>query len=966
MFKKILVILISALIISCMFVSVFATETADITDGTIDSAEDMLLLMTTSSAWSGSYTLTKDIDMSGVSGQTPIGDGTDNFTGTFDGGGYTVSNLNISTTAQYTGLFGYIKGATVKNLTVDGLISSSAQYIGGLVGYANASTIENCQNKATVSGTRYVGGMVGYCNNGISLTNCYSSGDVISSASDVGGLVGLINGITDMSYCWSDGKVTYNNQCIGGMIGRTAGTIKVTNCYADSTLALADGSSYAYDSARVRAFCGWPAAKNFTACYFGSATAEGNSCTGIVAYTDDAFETLDGGSGKWVLGNNGPELKTFHVCDDPDKNGKCACGADFGQEPEHTCTAATYTDNGDGTHTVKCDCGETINAAEAHDLAEIGLCTKCEFKEAFDGEIGTALEFIRFMYDSSLWSGTYILTANINLADYTGTLAHKPIGDSTNLFTGTFDGDNFEITGLNIDVTTDGVGLFGRLGEGAVIQNLTVCGSVKSTGNYVGGIVGLVSKCNVTIQNCHNKADVTGNQYVGGVVGYLYGNDTSDTEKTVLASCYNSGTVTATSSTQADVGGVAGIIWNACGIRNCLATGTVSYNAQYAGGIFGRTVGAISISNCYSNAVLELASNSSFEYNSATVRAFCGYPAAKNFIACYFGSASAEGNTCDGIREYNALDFEKLNIENAWVDLATPELKIFHSTDNCDNTRGHYIALEGENEGYHAPICSCGSENSIDIANKAEHTYSLENGLCTACGEKAPFDCVWNGHKYLAKADGVYCTDCGEKVDTPTANEDIPLVLSLDTANATAGGIVTLTLSANTAGGGFWGTRFTVTAPEGFTLTSVDDSLLADTGYFYTDGTYMIVSKLGDGTTGTEDGLLTNGYLNGEVLNLTYSVSDTVVEGNYSFILTLCETADASENYLATATVSAEVSVKEAIKGDFNNDGIVNIADVLVVIKAVLNDTPLENGDLNGDNKVSLIDVLRVMKLIVK
>ena len=61
-----------------------------------------------------------------------------------------------------------------------------------------------------------------------------------------------------------------------------------------------------------------------------------------------------------------------------------------------------------------------------------------------------------------------------------------------------------------------------------------------------------------------------------------------------------------------------------------------------------------------------------------------------------------------------------------------------------------------------------------------------------------------------------------------------------------------------------------------------------------------------------------------------------------------------------------QVEVYSDVYGDINGDGGVTIADVLTLIKALLNDTSLENGDMNDDGKVSLIDVLRVMKLIIK
>ena len=64
-------------------------------------------------------TLTSNIDLTGTN-WTPIGTGSDNaYTGTFDGGGHKILNLKVNASGQCGGLFGYIEGATVKNLTLD-------------------------------------------------------------------------------------------------------------------------------------------------------------------------------------------------------------------------------------------------------------------------------------------------------------------------------------------------------------------------------------------------------------------------------------------------------------------------------------------------------------------------------------------------------------------------------------------------------------------------------------------------------------------------------------------------------------------------------------------------------------------------------------------------------------------------------------------------------------------------------
>ncbi|MBQ8837530.1 MAG: hypothetical protein IJ002_08530 [Clostridia bacterium] len=66
---------------------------------------------------------------------------------------------------------------------------------------------------------------------------------------------------------------------------------------------------------------------------------------------------------------------------------------------------------------------------------------------------------------------------------------------------------------------------------------------------------------------------------------------------------------------------------------------------------------------------------------------------------------------------------------------------------------------------------------------------------------------------------------------------------------------------------------------------------------------------------------------------------------------------------LCNFVLSIGTEFEQTIVGDINNDGSVTIADVMMLIRAVLNDSNIANGDLNGDGKQSLIDVLRVLKL---
>lgn len=86
-----------------------------------------------------------------------------------------------------------------------------------------------------------------------------------------------------------------------------------------------------------------------------------------------------------------------------------------------------------------------------------------------------------------------------------GDTVFTPIGNSTTKFAGTVIGNGCTISGLYVNVAGDYVGLFGYT-SGAIIQNLTISGSVKGS-KYVGGVVGYA--LNTTIYNVTNNVSVT-------------------------------------------------------------------------------------------------------------------------------------------------------------------------------------------------------------------------------------------------------------------------------------------------------------------------------------------------------------------------------------------------------------------------------------------------------------------------
>ncbi len=185
--------------------------------------------------------LAADVDLSGAA-WTPIGSwGGARFGGTFDGGGHTVTieNGEMGGTEGCFGLFGYLEGASVSDLTLRGSVrvtvsnSSAAAtiiYIGALAGYASdGSSIARISNQMTMridatvgsGGVVDVGGIVGWCG-GVTLDSCANIGAITASCTsrgvgdnniaivNAGGIAGLANAGTALrvTNCYNTGSVT--------------------------------------------------------------------------------------------------------------------------------------------------------------------------------------------------------------------------------------------------------------------------------------------------------------------------------------------------------------------------------------------------------------------------------------------------------------------------------------------------------------------------------------------------------------------------------------------------------------------------------------------------------------------------------------------------------------------------------------------------------------------------------------
>lgn len=164
----------------------------------------------------------------GASGLRPIGNNAQQFTGSFDGQGHSISGLAINRAGtDYVGLFGYTSGATLANVKLVGGNVTGRDNVGALVGYMLGGTLGNVSASTTVSGTSTseanTGGLVG-TNDGGAIADASATGNVTGAGYQVGGLVGFnVNG-GSITRSYATGNVTGTNTSanlgyVGGLLG---------------------------------------------------------------------------------------------------------------------------------------------------------------------------------------------------------------------------------------------------------------------------------------------------------------------------------------------------------------------------------------------------------------------------------------------------------------------------------------------------------------------------------------------------------------------------------------------------------------------------------------------------------------------------------------------------------------------------------------------------------------------------
>ena len=446
------------------------------------------------------------------------------FTGTFDGGGHTLT-VSITGTVQGTAPFCEIKGATIRNLVVTGSVAGK-RHSAGLVGFARGddasveNTIENCLVATDVSimgdDNGYLGGIVGHglkCK--LTIRGCAFTGSLTSESNYTGGLQGWSDGNTlilenDIFAATSVNAANVGFHPIAIHVNNASTTATVSNVYytveptcTTSTRIAAAGKATHTVAAAANVTIGPIALTGTTTQY---------TVSGITAYSGGGLQR-----GQTLYYGTDDQLSLTLS--------NTATGAPQGYQYGYTASAGTLS----GTTLTMPDQDVTISVNTAA-LAPIDWATVNQGDSADDPYMiynkdqllllahrvnGTSGE------TANTYEGKYFkLGADITFShdadegdDYAEN--YEAIGGFyakyAYYFKGNFDGDGHTVSGIRIRKegsgnANDSQGLFGLIGNGAIIHDVHLTDArIKGYGR-VGGIVGGISVdfngSGVTVSGC--------------------------------------------------------------------------------------------------------------------------------------------------------------------------------------------------------------------------------------------------------------------------------------------------------------------------------------------------------------------------------------------------------------------------------------------------------------------------------
>jgi hypothetical protein len=573
---------------------------------------------------------TADIDLGGApwnegGGWVPLGASTagTRFTGSYDGGGFTIANLTIQRSATSTqGLFGYLDGASVRGVVVTGAAVTGVNDVGILAGRAVNSMIEDVRVSGAVTGTgaaSNTGGLAGYIFDG--RVHRVWVNAVVQGNNLVGGLAGYLTNHGEIRHSSVRGSVAGNTD-VGGLVGQMYGGQQfLSDCYSRAATS---------GNAKVGGLVGFPWAGKVYRCYSSGAVSgpEGVATIGglIGLQSGDVRDSFwDVESSGRATSGGGTGLSTLQMQDQASfqnfnfhslwamEAGGYPVFRDFsGYAPPAALALGSLAGDGSAEAPYILTNASELNAMRQNLAAHYRLGNNIDLRDAVLWDMGRG------------WS---------------------PVGVSTTgqRFTGTLDGAGFKILNLALNRPPTGdQGLFGYI-QGATLRDLRLEQANLQGGSTSGLLAG--QALSSTLEQVSVQGQVrSGGSKVGGLAGEFNGGALHRADANVE--------VQGTSQ----VGGLAGYLTNHGEIRHCSARGSVG-GGNYVGGLVGQMLnGSQYLSDCYSRAAAS---------GNAWVGGLVGYQSGAVY-RCY-SSGAVSGP--EGVATIGGLTGQSTNVRDSFWDV---------------------------------------------------------------------------------------------------------------------------------------------------------------------------------------------------------------------------------------------------------------------------------------------------------
>ena len=519
--------------------------------------------------------LEADVDLGGDIAM--IGRYDHKYAGTFDGQNHTLT-LNWNTGESDIAPFRRVDGATIKNLRTAGTIKSSGHFLAGLIDEASGdnNTVANCASAVNITSSYTsdrcgAGGLISYIytNTQVTITDCLVKGAINATGAGrtgMGGFVCYQYGTCTLTNCLYIGE----NNATGGNTFAANATIK--NCYYLKTCGDKQGEQVTKDQL-----------KNGEVAY-NLQNGRNNTVWGqMLGTNDEPLLTADGAKrvykvdftfnsqvratryathGKAIYGS----MPTFTPKD--------LLGSDYNEH--HYYSGIAFEDGFNGSTTVNTDrtVALTFNKKDYYEIAS---------KENWKA-------FCNIVNNSGQNAVDAKLTQDVNLG--------SDIWQVGNHYAGTFDGQGHTLK-INWNDTSGWLAPFKTV-DGATIKNLRTEGEIKSSLNFLSGLV-REAYGNTTISGCVSAVNITSSYNDGGCDAAGIIECVRDNAKVTITDCVVKGKFTAT--TEKGRRYMSGFVENqygTCTLNNCLYLGSGNgdtFSRTFVGdAYYGATT---TLNNCY-------------------------------------------------------------------------------------------------------------------------------------------------------------------------------------------------------------------------------------------------------------------------------------------------------------------------------------------------------------------------------